>query len=279
VTPQCTVVIPAYNESSHLPQVLSQIKALNLPVEILVVDDGSTDNTSQIAQTQKVKLIRHPFRKGYGAALKTGIRNVSTEYTLFLDADGEHPPEYIKNFLEELRAEPEMVVGKRQFRLYPRSLGRIFLGKIADYLVGQKIPDLNSGFRLVKTTLLKKFLPLLPDTFSFTTTLTLSFLKTGYEIKYIPIQILPRCDRSKLNPISDGVRTAVLIIRTITFFEPLKVFCPISAFLFVIGLSHFLYGVIRYFRVSETSVLFILSSILIFLFGLLADQISLLRRE
>jgi glycosyltransferase involved in cell wall biosynthesis len=281
--PDVTIIIPAHNEEEGISDVITQLKALSGNYEILVVDDGSTDNTHKLASDTGVKVIRHPYNKGNGAAIKTGARHAEGDILLFMDGDGQHNPEYIPNILHYIK-EYDMVVGartKESESFFIRNLGNKVLILTASYLSEFKIPDLTSGFRVIKKEVFMNFIHLLPNTFSYPTTLTLSLLLEGFNVKFVPIKSFTRTkgSKSKVNPLKDGIRFFLMIIRIITIFNPLKVFLPVSILLFIIG---FLYGIVHtvyYFNIPDGAVLLILSSILIFFFGILADQISSLRRE
>lgn len=275
-----TIIIPAYNEEEGIVDVINNIKKLHEKYEIFVIDDGSTDNTYELAINSGVKVIRHSYNKGYGAALKTGIRNSTTDFVLLLDADGQHKPDDIKNFIPYID-EFDMVVGMRTGKSKVSLLrrpGKKFLSLTANYLAGTQIPDLNSGFRAIKKEMALEFMHFLPNTFSFTTTITLACIKSGYNIKYIPIDAPKRVGKSKIKPFRDGSRFILLIIRTIVLFDPLKVFLPVSVILFIIGFIELIREIICYFDIWTTPVLLILSAIVIFFFGIIADQISSIRR-
>ena len=279
--PTVTIIIPAYNEEEGIPIVITQLKGLTENYEILVVDDGSTDNTYKLAAEIGVKVIHHPYNKGYGAALKTGIRNAEADIVLFMDADGQHKPRDIKKLIQYI-GEYDMVVGARTKKSkisLLRRPGKKILGITANYLAGMKIPDLNSGFRAIKKSVAQEFMHILPNTFSFSTTITLACVASGYNVKYVPIEAPERVGTSKIKPFRDGFRFIMLIFRTIVLFNPLKVFLPVSAILFIIGFFELIREIIVYFDIWTIPVLLILSSILIFFFGILADQISSLRRE
>ena len=281
--PDVTIIIPAHNEEKGITDVITQLKELSGNYEILVVDDGSMDNTHKLASETGVKVIRHPYNKGNGAAIKTGARHAEGDIILFMDGDGQHNPEYIPKILQYIK-EYDMVVGartKESESFFIRNFGNKVLILTASYLSEFKIPDLTSGFRVIKKEVFMRFIHLLPNTFSYPTTLTLSLLLEGFNVKFVPIKSFKRTkgSKSKVNPLKDGFRFFLMIIRIITIFNPLKFFLPVSILLFILG---FLYGIghtIYYFNIPDGAVLLIVSSILIFFFGILADQISSLRRE
>jgi len=280
-----SIIIPAYNEEDGIVGVIKVIRELRLngEYEVIVVDDGSTDDTySQVSKIEGIKVIRHPYNKGYGAALKTGIREARYDTCLIIDSDGQHDPKYIPALMSEMDGN-EMVVGARskdsQFSLF-RKPGKWFLGVLANFLSDVKIPDLNSGLRAIRKERVEEFMHILPNGFSFSTTITLALLKAGYNVKYIPVTTRKRLGRkSTVSAVSDGLNTILLIIRTIVLFNPLKVFVPVSFAMFLAGFLFSLYGVIAYRRFPGTGITVILTSVIIFFVGILADQISLLRRQ
>lgn len=281
---EITVIIPAYNEERGIGEVIDKTKDAmentRTSYEIIVVDDGSTDETAAIVKEKSVKLIQHPYNKGYGAALKTGVKNAKGNVVLFIDADAQQNADDIQKLLEPIE-EYDMVVGARtKGSKIPllRRLGKSILSVLANYLAGQKIPDLNSGFRATKKEIVLKYMSILPDTFSFTTTITLAVIKEGYNLKYVPIETSKRIGSSKIKLFRDGFQFILLILRTIVLFDPMKVFLPTSIVLFVAGLAYLLYNLILYLNVPDSSVLLIVASLIVFFFGLLADQISSIRK-
>jgi len=278
---EITIIIPAYNEEEGIADVITRLKKLPEKYGILVVDDGSTDDTYKIARAAGVKVIRHPYNKGYGAALKTGIRNVKADVVLLMDADGQHHPGDIKKLTQHI-GEYDMVVGARTKKSKVSLLrrpGKRILSITANYLAGMKIPDLNSGFRALKKNVAMEYLHILPNTFSFSTTITLALINAGFSVKYVPIEAPKRIGTSKIKPFRDGFNFIMLIIRTVVLFNPLKVFLPISAILFGVGFFYLGYELALHLNVPDSAVFLIVSSILIFFFGILADQISSMRRE
>lgn len=279
-----SIIIPAYNEEKGIKHTLQKLKGGNKTKnwEIIVVDDGSSDSTAKIASEMDVKVIRHPYNKGYGASLKTGVRNAKNDILVFMDADDQHNPEDMGELLEHI-GEYDMVVGARSKTSYTsffRRPGKTLLNIIANYLMNMKIPDLNSGFRVVKKEIIEKFVHILPNSFSFSTTITLATIKGGFNIKYIPITTYKRKGKSIVNPIRDGIKTVLLIIRIIVLFNPLKIFFPVSFFLFLLGIGYLIFALIFLgFHIPSGAILLIISSIIIFFFGILADQISAFRME
>jgi glycosyltransferase involved in cell wall biosynthesis len=280
-----SIIIPAFNEEDGIAGVIQTIQELNLDneYEVIIVDDGSTDNTyDKVKNLAGIRVIRHPYNKGYGSALKTGIREARYDICLIMDSDGQHDPKYIPELIREMD-ENEMVVGARskdsQFSL-SRKPGKWLLSALANFLSDIRIPDLNSGLRAIRKERVREFMHIRPSGFSFSTTITLALLKAGYNVKYIPITTRKRVGRkSTVSAARDGFNTILLIIRTIVLFNPLKVFVPVSLAMFIAGFLFSLYGVIAYRRFPGTGITVILTSVIIFFVGILADQISLLRRQ
>jgi len=279
-----SIVIPAFNEEENIGKTLKGLKEylakLDLDHEIIVINDASIDRTSQILnRISDIKIINHPYNKGYGASLKTGSRAAQNDYLLFFDGDSQHKPENIEKLIRYL-PEYDMVVGARKGYQGPasRQPGKKILTWLANYLVGKKIPDINSGFRLVKKDLFLKFTHILPNSFSASTTITLAFYKDALNIKFVPITINKRKGESKVK-IRHGLSTLLLILRVIMLFNPLKIFIPISLFLLIFGILFSLFGIIYYGRMPSSGILIILSGIILFFNALLADQLSALRRE
>lgn len=279
-----STVIPAHNEASRIGPVLERLQAVlaDTPHEVIVVDDGSTDGTGDVASGYGVTVIRNPDCKGYGGALKAGVRRATGEWILFLDADGQHDPGEVPSLLERTD-DADMVIGARDresLKKTGRLVGRRLLRWLAEFLADRKIPDLNSGLRLVRRQLVLDNLALLPNAFSFSTTLTLALLKAGYTVIFVPVKVNVReGSSSRVRIVRDGLRTCLLMIRITTLFNPLKVFLPVSCFLWLIGLGYLVEEMVRKFNVPDGAVLLITAGIIVFFFGVLADQISTLRRE
>ncbi len=276
-----SIVIPAYNEEDGLADALANLMPIaeNEGWEVIVVNDGSTDGTADVATRHGTRLISHPYNKGYGASLKTGIRNATGEIVVIMDSDGQHKGEDIEKLLVYMD-NYDMVVGARNKDVLVRAPGKKLLSWVADFLSGIRIPDLNSGFRAFHRDTVKSFLHFCPNGFSFSTTITLAYLREGFNVKYIPIQAETRVGRkSSVKFFKDGYKTFLLIIRVIVLFNPLKVFIPASMILFFFGALFTLYGILTFGRAPNTGILIILSSIILFFMGILADQISSIRRE
>ncbi|MFQ5458834.1 MAG: glycosyltransferase family 2 protein [Myxococcota bacterium] len=279
--PKVSVVIPAYNEAGALPVLLGEIRKAPSGYEILVVDDGSTDQTGETLKSQGVRVIRHPYNMGYGASLKTGIRHASADIVAIMDADGQHTLADVQRLVAGLE-DYEMVVGARTKDSQTSPLRKPFkvvLGWVAIYLSGTRIPDLNSGLRVFRRKTVEEFLPILPNGFSFSTTSTLAYLTGGYPVSYVPIRTAGREGRaSNVRMFSDGFNSVLLIIRTIALFNPLRVFLPVAVFLLLLGGGYLAEELIRTQRIPGGAVLTVLAGILTFFFGILADQISLIRK-
>ena len=278
-----SVVIPAYNEGDSVYRVIGKIRDLRPSAEIIVVDDGSKDNTADAALDAGARVIRHPYNKGNGAAVKTGIRAARGDVVLLLDADGQHPPEDIDRVLSGI-GEYDLVVGARSRHSetsWVRDLGNGVFNGLASYLAGRPIPDLTSGFRAMKREMILEFIHLLPNLYSYPTTSTLAFMKAGYNVGFVDIKARKGTGRSNTKILRDGVRAVMIILRIITLFAPMKIFLPLSILLFASGVIYgwwniFLVGINR---IPNGSVLLILSSLFIFLFGLISEQIASLRFE
>ena len=274
-----SVVIPAHNEEKAIGAVLDELIEVlkGRAYEIIVVDDGSTDNTSKIVQEKKVNLIQHPQNMGYGAAIKTGIKNATNELILIIDADGSYPVKSIPELLKEVD-QYDMVVGARtgkevNIQLYRRP-AKWFLSQLANYLSETKIPDLNSGMRIFRRKDVEKILNILSNKFSFTTTMTLAYHTTGRLVKYVPINYYKRAGKSKIKPFKDGFNFIMLIFRTITYFNPLKVFLPVGFAFFVAAIFVFLYSALFLGRFMDvTTIVLVVAAIQTVLFGLLADLV------
>lgn len=279
-TVKLSVVIPARNEAASLRTLLPQLVALVPDAEILVVDDGSTDDTAAVCLESRVRHLRHPYPKGNGAAIKTGARAAQGEVIVFMDGDGQHKPEDIPGLLEEFNKGYDMVVGARQAGsqagLHRAAANDIF-SRFASWMVTQPIADLTSGFRVVRAARFRQFLYLLPNGFSYPTTITMSFFRAGYGVAYVPIHSPRRANGSShIHPLRDGVRFLLIIIKIGTLFSPQKLFLPISAGFFLTGLAYYLYTYLTAGRFTNMSALLFISAIFTFLIGIVSEQISAL---
>ena len=281
VTANTSIVIPAVNEASAIGALVTELRAAASWHEILVIDDGSSDETGSRASAAGARVIRHPYNKGNGAAVKTGIRQASGAFVLIMDADGQHRPADAVRLVSHLSAY-DLVVGARSSATQAgaaRRLGNATLNAIASYLTGQRIPDLTSGFRAARRECLREFLHLLPNGFSTPTTTTLAFMKAGYSVRFEPIDAAPRHGVSKIRLASDGVGFFMILLKVITIYSPLRIFLPISAASFAAGASYALWTIFTQSHVTNSSVLLILLSVVILLVGLVSEQISSLRFE
>lgn len=282
-----TIIIPAYNEEEGILKTIetlyNQIK--HRKWRILVINDGSQDSTGIILQKiEYIEVINHPYNKGYGASLKTGINKAETNLIAFYDADGQHRPEDLINLVDNLKSY-DMLIGQRDrnsYQKWMRKPGKWLLSKVANFLTGRKIPDLNSGMRVISKSVISKMLHLFPDGFSFSTTSTIAFLNMGYNVGYYPIVVNKRFGRSSVNQLKHGSKAILLIIRLIVLFNPLKVFIPVSIILIIIGILYeIIFGILLTIGVDflPAALFLFLSGVLIFFFGLLVDQVSELRKH
>ena len=279
-TLRVSVVIPAYNEAGVIGTVLSQIAQQPHVDEIIVVDDGSTDGTvDEIATLSQVRLVRHPYNIGNGAAVKSGIRAATGDIIILMDGDGQHPPSEIPNLLQHI-GRYDMVVGARsagtQSR-WQRNLANRLFNAYASYIVGYRVPDLTSGFRAVRAEIARSFVYLLPNGFSYPTTLTIALFRAGYAVKYQPFVSPARVGQSKVHPFKDGLRFLLTLTRLATLFVPLKVFLPVSLLFMVSGSSYTAGRLLIHSRFSGFGGLIISIGVFLFLLGLVSEQIALLR--
>ena len=276
---QVTIVIPAKNEAVGLHQVLPLIRNAFPDAEILVVDDGSTDDTAEVAVGFGARVVTHPRSLGNGAAIKSGARAARGDTIVFMDADGQHKPEDISRLLAELNNGYDMVVGARSIASQAgahRAIANTFYNWLATWMVGQTVSDLTSGFRAVKTTLFRKYLYLLPNGFSYPTTITMSFFRAGYSVSYVPIEAPARIGKSHIRLFRDGARFFLIIFKIGTLFAPLKLFLPISFAFFATACSYYLYTYLSFGRFTNMSALLFITATLVFLMGLISEQISAL---
>lgn len=283
-----TIIVPTFNEEDGLPATLRELlpTADRLGWRVLVVDDGSTDGTAAtLAAVPGVRVIRHPLNRGYGAALKTGIVNAKTRWVAFYDADGQHNPADLEKLAAAIGT-ADMVVGQRgrdSHKDWLRKPGKWVLARTAEFLTERRIPDLNSGLRIVRRDIILALLHLLPDGFSFSTTSTVALMNLGFTVQYHPIRVNKRLGKSTVRQLKHGSQTILLIIRLILLFNPLKVFTPVSLFLFFGGAVYeVVYGIVLrqgHPRLIPGAFFSLVMAMLIFLIGLLADQISSLRKN
>jgi glycosyltransferase involved in cell wall biosynthesis len=277
-----SVVIPAFNESQTIGDLVQKIRRRYPDFEIVVIDDGSNDNTAEVAVNEGAVVFSHPYNIGNGAAIKSGIRVANGDILVLMDGDGQHDPEDIQKLLDYI-PDFDMVVGARSL-LGQASLGRAMGNRIynwiGSYVTKFPIQDLTSGFRAVKADIARNFLYLLPNTYSYPTTITLGILRTGRSVKYVPIKTRRRKKgRSNIRLFRDGVRFFMIITRICTLYSPMRVFLPVSLLLFVLGLVRYIYSLIAFGRFTNMSVLLFVSSIIIFMMSLISEQICQLRFE
>ncbi len=279
-----SLVIPVYNEEDAIGHVLEKIgKPYNCD-EIIVVDDGSTDNTTQIARTFKeIKVIKKPYNQGYGAALKAGVRVARNEWVLTFDGDGQQNIDNLAYFLEAQKEGYDLTIGQRHknsHKLWWRQPGKWIMQLVAGYLANEKICDINCGIRFFRKSVFSEFTPIYPNGYSISTTMTLAFIGNGYNVKFVPVITHKRIGgKSDVRILRDGFNALILIIRTVSLFNPLKVFVPASAIFGFIGIFLIIYNIIFYGSASKTGISLLSGGIFLFLFGILADQIALLRRQ
>ena len=278
---QTSVVIPAFNEADVIGEVIAGLIRSAAWHEILVVDDGSSDGTGAAAEAAGARAIRHPYNKGNGASVKSGIREATGEYILIIDADGQHPPDDATRVVSRL-GEYDLVVAARAHSTQAtlgRRLGNQLLNGLASYLTGRQIPDLTSGFRAARRAHLREFLHLLPNRFSTPTTTTLAFVKAGYSVHFEPIEARQRIGHSKIRLARDGAKFFLIVLKVVTLFSPLRVFLPISAVSFALGAGYAAWTIATQSHVTNSSVLLIMLGVIVFLMGLVSEQIAALRFE
>ena len=279
-----SIVIPARNEAAVIGSLVGKLCATGAFSEVVVVDDGSSDTTATVARAAGAKVFSHPYPKGNGAAIKTGARHTNGDILVFMDGDGQHRPEDIPRLLARLNEGYDMVVGARVSRKSQAGLHRAaangFYNRFASWMSGHEVMDLTSGFRVVKASLFKRFLYLLPNGFSYPTTITMSFFRSGYSVAYEPIEVDKRIGKSHIRLWRDGVRFLLIIFKIGTLFSPLKLFLPISLAFFLTGCGYYLYTYLTSGRFTNMSALLFITSVLVFLIGLVSEQItSLMYRD
>jgi len=272
---QVSVVIPAYNEEGAIGAVVRAVSAGAPWHEVLVVDDGSSDGTAAAAEEAGARVIRHPYNKGNGAAVKTGIREAAGAVVLLLDADGQHPPETAVTLVEAV-GRFDMVIGARAGadQAWLRAFGNAVLKSFASWLTGRPIPDLTSGFRAARRDRLLEILHLLPNGFSYPTTSCLALMKAGHSVAFIPVKARRREGKGKLRPFREGVRFLLIILKVVTLFSPLKVFFPIALTSFLTGAAYGLWNVWRHDKIPMGAGLLLQLGVVVFLFGLISEQIA-----
>lgn len=274
-----SVVIPAKNEVGAIGTLIASLKELDGCSEIIVVNDGSDDDTGRVAEAAGAKVISHPYSKGNGAAIKTGIRAASEKYVVFMDGDGQHKAEDIPKLIGPIASGYDLVVGARRSSSQA-SIGRLlangFYNGLASYVTGHKVEDLTSGFRVVNREKFLEFISLLPNGFSYPTTSTMAFFRAGYSVRYVQIEAAPRVGRSHIKPFKDGIRFLLIIFKIGTLYSPLKLFLPLSLSVFMIGLSYYGYTYFTVGRFTNMSALMFTTALIIFMVGLVSEQITAL---
>jgi glycosyltransferase involved in cell wall biosynthesis len=276
-----TVAIPACNEAAVIASVVQAMAAAAPWREILVVDDGSTDGTGAAAAAAGARVVSHPYNKGNGASVKTALRAAQGEWMVIVDGDGQHRPADVLAVTSKL-GDYDLVVGARAASsqaTHGRRLGNGVLNALASYLTERRIPDLTSGLRAARREHLLEFAHLLPNGFSTPTTTTLAFIKAGYNVLFVPVQVQPRVGTSKIRLARDGARFFLILIKVITIFSPLRIFLPLSALSFLVGVAYGLWTVVHQSRIPNGAVLLLMFSVIVFLVGLVSEQISSLRLE
>ena len=276
-----SIVIPAYNEADAISSVVGVLKAAGTWHEIIVVDDGSKDSTTATASAAGATVVTHPYNKGNGAAVKTGIRSATGEFVLIIDADGQHAPADALRLVSRL-GEYDLVIGARNGATQAtaaRRGGNALLNWLAGYLTGREIPDLTSGFRGARRSCLREFLHLLPNGFSTPTTTTLAFIKAGYNVAFEPVAARRRQGASKIRFARDGAKFFLILLKIVTVFSPLRIFVPISAATFAAGAAYGIWNAFAHGRIPNGAVLLVLFAVVVFLVGLVSEQIATLRFE
>ena len=278
-TMSLSIIIPAKNEATVIGDVVSSVRGIYADAEILVVDDGSTDQTAAFAERAGATVVNHPVSLGNGAAIKAGARAASGEILVMMDGDGQHKAEDIPSLLAKLNEGYDMAIGARDSgshagvgRLAANGLYNVFASMIS----GHRIPDLTSGFRAVRADLFKRFLYLLPNGFSYPTTITMAFLRSGFPVTFVSIKALERTGKSHIRPIRDGLRFLAIIFKIATLYAPLKVFLPISGLFFLSGTGYYAYTYVTMGRFTNMSMLTLSAAVIIFLIGLISEQITAL---
>ena len=274
-----SVVLPAKNESAAVGETVARIRAQLPEAEVLVVNDGSTDATAEVARAAGARVVSHPYSKGNGAAIKTGARSATGEVIVFMDADGQHDPADIPRLLARMEQGHDLVVGARQ-KGSQASLGRglanAFYNRLASWMTGHAVQDLTSGFRAVRADRFREFLYLLPNGFSYPTTSTMAFFRAGYSVAYEPIHAARRIGQSHIRLLRDGTRFLLIIFKIGTLFSPLKIFAPIALLLFMLASGWYGWTWVHQGRFTNMSALLYSGSVMVFLMGLISEQITAL---
>lgn len=274
-----SIVLPAKNEGAALKELLPRLRMLQPGAEIIVVDDGSMDDTRAICEASDVLCLSSPYSMGNGAAIKRGARAASGDILVFMDGDGQHDPSDIARFLEKLEQGYDMVVGARDWESQAgvgRGVANTIYNWLASRMTGHHVADLTSGFRAVRAEKFREFLHLLPNGFSYPTTSTMAFFRSAYPVAYVPIKAAQRVGKSHIKPVRDGIRFLLIIFKIATLYSPLKLFAPVSVVFFILGCANYAYTFINYGRLTNMSTLFWSASVIVFLIGLVSEQITAL---
>jgi len=274
-----SIVIPAKNEAGAIGKAVAGAREIYPDAQLIVVDDGSSDNTADVAREAGATVVQHPESLGNGAAIKAGARAATGDIIAFMDGDGQHDAAEFGKLIEKLDEGYDMIVGARDSGSHA-NFGRLYANGIynvvASWLTGRRIPDLTSGFRVARANLFKKFLYLLPNGFSYPTTITMAFLRAGYPITFEPIPVAKRIGKSHIRPIKDGIRFMVIIFKIATLYSPLKIFLPIGAMFFATGAGWYVYTYSTMGRFTNMSMLLFAAAVIVFLIGLISEQITAL---
>lgn len=274
-----SIVIPAKNEAPNLERLLPQLVRQCDGAEIILVSDGSTDNTLEIGRANGVKVINHPYSKGNGASIKSGARAASRELIVFMDGDGQHKPSDIPRLLTRLLEGFDLVVGARSAKSQAsmaRGWANSIYNHLSSWIAGHPIKDLTSGFRCVRAKKFRQFLYMLPNGFSYPTTITMAFFRAGYSVAYIPIETEQRLGKSHINLVKDGLRFLLIIFKIGTLYSPMRIFLPVASAHLILGLSYYAYTYLTSARFTNMSALLLSTAMIIFMIGLVSEQVTVL---